>query len=71
MPGYPWLFDTPLTGELTAKKLAAMRTLGVPYTDADIAGAHDAVAGHMESEALIAYLQTLGIDMLSYTGDAR
>lgn len=71
MPGYPWLFDTPLTGELTAKKLTAMRTLGVPYTDADIAGAHDAVAGHMESEALIAYLQTLGIDMLGYTGDAR
>ena len=48
-----------------------MRTLGVPYTDADIAGARDAVAGHTESEALIAYLQTLGVDMLDYTGDAR
>jgi len=60
MPAYPWLFTTALTGELTAKKLTAMRTLGVPYSDDDIAGAHDAVAGHLEIEALIAYLQTLG-----------
>jgi cytochrome c oxidase cbb3-type subunit II len=71
MPAYPWLFDTKLTGELTARKLTAMRTLGVPYTDADIAGAAEAVAGHTESEALIAYLQTLGVDMIGYTGDAR
>ena len=48
-----------------------MRTLGVPYTDAQIAGAPDAVAGHSESEALIAYLQNSGIDMLNYTGDER
>ena len=48
-----------------------MRTLGVPYSDADIAGAHDAVAGRTESEALIAYLQHLGVAMQHYSGDER
>lgn len=72
MPAYPWLFDAQLTGADTAGKLAALRTLGVPYTDADIAGARDAVAGRTESEALITYLQTLGVDMQGYAaGGAR
>lgn len=71
MPRYPWLFDAKLTGDSIAARLGAMRTLGVPYTDADIAGAQDAVAGHTESEALIAYLQHLGVAMQHYSGDAR
>ncbi|MBU1191110.1 MAG: cytochrome-c oxidase, cbb3-type subunit II [Gammaproteobacteria bacterium] len=60
MPGFPWLETTVLDGELSAKKLETMRTLGVPYTDADIAGAKAAVAGNTEMDALIAYLQNLG-----------
>lgn len=60
MPGYPWLETTILDGELSAKKLETMRTLGVPYTDANIAGAKAAVAGNTEMDALIAYLQNLG-----------
>ena len=40
--------------------LKALRTVGVPYTDADIAGAAEAVKGKTELEALIAYLQVLG-----------
>lgn len=64
MPSYPWLFDTELSGELTAKKLSVMRTIGVPYTDADIEAAASAVAGRRESEALIAYLQSLGRDVV-------
>ena len=60
MPAYPWLVETQLTGEDTATKLRAMRTLGVPYTDADIAGAKAAVAGKTEMDALVAYLQVLG-----------
>ena len=44
-----------------------MRTLGVPYTDEDIAGARDAVAGRSEADALIAYLQHLGVAMQHYT----
>jgi cytochrome c oxidase cbb3-type subunit II len=60
MPGFPWLERNVLDGKHTAKKLEVMRTLGVPYTDADIAGAQAAVAGKTEMDALIAYLQNLG-----------
>ena len=60
MPAYPWLVENKLDGENTATKLAAMRTLGVPYSDADIAGAKDAVKGKTEMDALVAYLQSLG-----------
>ncbi|MFT5781583.1 MAG: cytochrome c oxidase cbb3-type subunit 2 [Pseudomonas sp.] len=60
MPAYPWLVENKLDGENTATKLQAMRTLGVPYTDADIAGAKEAVKGKTEMDALVAYLQSLG-----------
>ncbi|WP_297527621.1 cytochrome-c oxidase, cbb3-type subunit II [Thiohalobacter sp.] len=60
MPGFPWLAENVLDGRHTAKKMEVMRTLGVPYTDADIAGAADAVRGKTELDALIAYLQNLG-----------
>jgi cytochrome c oxidase cbb3-type subunit 2 len=40
--------------------LSALRKVGVPYTDADVAGASQAVAGKTEMEALVAYLQVLG-----------
>ncbi|HUH38361.1 MAG TPA: cytochrome-c oxidase, cbb3-type subunit II [Spongiibacteraceae bacterium] len=60
MPAYPWLFDNTLDGELTGRKMATLRRLGVPYTDEDIANAQSQVEGHKEIEALIAYLQQLG-----------
>jgi len=60
MPGYPWLVDKTLDGDLIVRKLRALQMLGDPYTDADIAGAKDAVAGKTEMDALVAYLQNLG-----------
>jgi cytochrome c oxidase cbb3-type subunit 2 len=60
MPGFPWLAENVLDGKLTPKKLKVMRTLGVPYTDEDIAGATDAVKGKTELDALVAYLQNMG-----------
>jgi cytochrome c oxidase cbb3-type subunit 2 len=60
MPGFPWLADNTLTGEATAAKMRALRSVGVPYEDADIEGAQQAVAGKTEIEAVIAYLQQLG-----------
>jgi cytochrome c oxidase cbb3-type subunit 2 len=60
MPGFPWLMENTLDGELTAKKLSVFRDFGVPYTDEDIAGAKEAVKGKTEMVALIAYLQSLG-----------
>jgi len=61
MPAFPWLFDNVLTGEDTGKKMAALRIVGVPYTDDDIAAAGAAVEGKKEIEALVAYLQHLGL----------
>ena len=60
MPAYPWLFENNLSTELTAKKMTALRMVGVPYTDEDIAGAQEAAAGNKEIDALVAYLQQLG-----------
>lgn len=60
MPSYPWLAKNQLDGKLTPRKLTAMRTLGIPYSDDDIAGAREAVAGKTELDALIAYLQGMG-----------
>lgn len=60
MPSYPWLFSNKLDGRLTAKKLETLRTLGVPYTDKDIAEAKAGVQGKTEIEALVSYLQQLG-----------
>lgn len=60
MPGFPWLEENLIDTSLTAKKLETMRTLGVPYTDEDVAGAQAAVTGKTEMDALVAYLQHLG-----------
>ncbi len=60
MPAFHWLADATLDGGDTAAKMKALRAVGVPYTDEDIAGAADAVKGKTEMDALIAYLQNLG-----------
>jgi cytochrome c oxidase cbb3-type subunit 2 len=60
MPGYPWLGKTPADGAAIQAKLRALRSLGHPYTDEDIRGAKEALAGKTEQDALIAYLQVLG-----------
>ena len=60
MPNFPWLADNVLDGKLTPKKLKVMRILGVPYEDADIAGATAAVEGKTELDALVDYLQNMG-----------
>jgi cytochrome c oxidase cbb3-type subunit II len=60
MPAYAWLERTPLDASDLAARMSALRKVGVPYTDEDIAGAQAAVAGKNEVEALIAYLQNLG-----------
>lgn len=61
MPGYPWLATAKIDASLTARKLSVLRMLGTPYVDADIQGASAAVAGKTELDALVAYLQSLGL----------
>ena len=61
MPGYPWLASNVIDESLTPKKMRALRTVGVPYGDAEIDGAAAEVRGRTEMEALIAHLQGLGL----------
>jgi cytochrome c oxidase cbb3-type subunit 2 len=61
MPSYPWLSQSVLDGRDTAAKMRALRIVGVPYSDDDIAHAAADVKGKTEEEALIAYLQSLGL----------
>jgi len=61
MPAFPWLNKKVLTGEDTAQKMISLRLVGVPYTDEDIAGAKVAVQGKTEMDAMVAYLQQLGL----------
>jgi cytochrome c oxidase cbb3-type subunit 2 len=60
MPSFPWLVDAELDGEDTSDKMRALRALGVPYGDEDLAAAADAVRGRTELDAIVAYLQQLG-----------
>ncbi|MCC2957656.1 cytochrome-c oxidase, cbb3-type subunit II [Massilia sp. IC2-477] len=60
MPGYPWLAKAKLNPAEIIPKMRAMRRIGVPYSDAEIAAAPDEVSGKTEQDALIAYLQGLG-----------
>jgi len=60
MPAYSWLAETTIDASRTTSKIQAMRTLGVPYTDADIANAEKSVSGKTEMDAIVSYLQVLG-----------
>jgi len=60
MPGYPWLEKNSVEHVNIRTRMRALRKLGVPYTDAEIEQAPEALAGKTESDALIAYLQGLG-----------
>ena len=63
MPAYPWLEKTPADADVMPAHMRALRMVGVPYTDAEIATAVDDVKGKTEQDALIAYLQVLGIHL--------
>jgi cytochrome c oxidase cbb3-type subunit 2 len=60
MPAYPWLGEARVNPDGTAAKMRALRHVGVPYSDEQIAAAAEEVKGKTEMEALIAYLQVLG-----------
>jgi len=63
MPRFPWLQDAEVDGALVASKMSALRKIGVPYSDEEIAGAAAAVEGKTELDALVAYLQGLGTNL--------
>lgn len=61
MPAYPWLKKNTLNSKLTSKKMKTLKKLGVPYTEKDINEAENFVKGKTEEDALVAYLQQLGL----------
>jgi cytochrome c oxidase cbb3-type subunit 2 len=65
MPGYPWLKETKLDDSDIQTKMETLRTLGAPYTDAEIEAAPATLEGKTELDAMIAYLQGLGIELKS------
>jgi cytochrome c oxidase cbb3-type subunit II len=60
MPAYPWLERREIDPQSVPARLTAMRRLGVPYSEEQIAGSADAVKGKTEMDAIVAYLQSLG-----------
>ena len=61
MPGYPWLATTKLAAADIMPKMRALKRLNVPYSEEEISQAPSALEGKTEQDALIAYLQGLGI----------
>jgi cytochrome c oxidase cbb3-type subunit 2 len=61
MPAYPWLGRSPADADTIQTKMKVLRTLGVPYTDDDIAKAPAALKDKTELDAMVAYLQGLGL----------
>jgi cytochrome c oxidase cbb3-type subunit 2 len=61
MPEYSWLLKNSVDAAQVPKNMSALRKVGVPYTDEEIAKAEEDVKGKTEMEAVIAYLQGLGL----------
>ncbi|NYT24056.1 cytochrome-c oxidase, cbb3-type subunit II [Alcaligenaceae bacterium] len=61
MPAYPWLQRNTVEGVNVEARMRALRRLGVPYTDEQIASAPEALVGKTEEDAIVAYLQGLGV----------
>ncbi len=63
MPGYPWLEDTPVDASNIQTKMRVLRALGSPYSDEEIENAPKVLEGKTEMDAMIAYLQGMGIEI--------
>lgn len=70
MPAYPWLSRESIDGADIQRRMIGLRRLGDPYTDAQIEGAPEAVAGKSAMDAMIAYLQGLGVPQAAAPGAA-
>jgi len=63
MPAFGWLAKNPADAAGVPAKMRALRMVGVPYTDAEIAGASKLVEGKTELDVLVAYLQGMGLEL--------
>ena len=71
MPAYPWLQHNSLTGQNVQRRMEVLRARGVPYSDEQIAGAAKDIEGKTEEDALVAYLQNLGVGVRKAAQAAR
>ena len=60
MPAYPWLEKSPVDAAAMPAHMTALRRVGVPYSDVEIAQSSQDVQGKTDLDALIAYLQAMG-----------
>jgi cytochrome c oxidase cbb3-type subunit 2 len=63
MPAYPWFEKTKVEGIDVQGRMKALKSIGVPYSDEQIAKAPEALKGKTELDAVIAYLQGLGVEL--------
>ena len=63
MPAYPWFARSSLDDVDVQGRMKALKSIGVPYTDEQIAKAREAIKGKTELDAVIAYLQGLGVEL--------
>lgn len=63
MPAYPWLASNALDGSAVQDKMRALVFMGHPYSDAEIEAAPAALEGKTEQDAMVAYLQSLGLNV--------
>jgi cytochrome c oxidase cbb3-type subunit 2 len=69
MPAYPWLEKNLVDAADMAPRMRALRVVGVPYTDAEIAKSAEDVKGKTEMDALVAYLQGMGLALTNNFAD--
>ena len=69
MPRYDFL-DRPITGPSVSRRMKVLKTLGHPYTDEEIANAGAVIKDKTELDALVAYLQGLGIQIKASRGQS-
>ncbi|MFV2004560.1 MAG: cytochrome-c oxidase, cbb3-type subunit II [Gammaproteobacteria bacterium] len=63
MPAYPWLEENALDSTVIKDKMSVLAFMGHPYTDAEIEAAPAALEGKTELDAVVAYLQALGLNV--------
>lgn len=61
MPAFPWLARKKVNPEEVVSHMKALRAVGTPYTDEELKKAPETLADKSELEAVIAYLQGLGL----------
>lgn len=71
MPAYHWLQHKDITNENIQNRMKALKVIGVPYTDEEIANAPAAIKGKNEEDAVVAYLQNLGAGYVASLREAE